>query len=73
MMIPAECQKKRPSATTSWHDRRAEASAHVLQIVPRDVQKDVLAFAEEFVSDLSLHAISVLDFKEALSSSLGDQ
>jgi hypothetical protein len=37
------------------------------------VQKDVLAFAEEFVAGLSLHALSVLDFKEDLSASLGNQ
>ena len=41
--------------------------------MPRDVQRDVLAFAEDFVSDQNLTSLSVLDVKDGISSALGDR
>lgn len=38
-----------------------------------DVQKDVLMFAEDFVSDHNLTSLSVLDVKDAISAALGDR
>jgi len=43
------------------------------EVVPRDVQRDILGLAEDFVSEHNLTSLSVLDVKEGISAALGDR